>query len=326
MHTGHFGHRGHFGHYRHRGHPSYCYNCQYDGHFGHRGHLSTWSLWILSWHCGTGTVSMVVFVGTVIIVGTVVIWAPWQGSVDIAGTVLLTSWLCPEMHAMAYLAKMAEMAINRRIINKNSNEMAKGPFRKVAILAKMAYLTETAINRQRHSSKGHFCHLIWIASPLAIFRHPNLPFCPKSPISPKSPLSKGPLLASNLNRQPSGEFLPFSPLHAFLDTSVSARSNLGSVSRKSLNNNDRDQVLWGRDTECPTQTLVFTKSAGRQPGWGHCYLRSSQSPALGFSMRPRSFPPGVPRAHRDTRGWRLSKARTIAISFYFKHKIKIASL
>ena len=290
MHTGHFGHRGHFGHYRHHGHPSYCYNyCQYDGHFGHRGHLSTWSLWILSWHCDTGTVSTVVFVGTVIIVGTVVVWAPWQGSVDIAGTVLLISWLCPEMHAMAYL-------------------------------------TKTAINRQRHSSKGHFCHLIWIASPLAIFRHPNLPFLPKSPISPKSPLSKGPLLASNLNRQPSGEFLPFSPLHAFLDTSVSARSNLGSVSRKSLNNNDRDQVLWGRDTERPTQTLVFTKSAGRQPGWGHCYLRSSQSPALGFSMRPRSFPPAVPRAHRDTRGWRLSKARTIAISFYFKHKIKIASL
>ena len=25
----------------------------------------------------------------------------------------------------------------------------------------------------------------------------------------------------------------------------------------------------------PTQTLVFTETAGRQPGWGHCYLRSS---------------------------------------------------
>ena len=38
--------------------------------------------------------------------------------------------VCPEMHA---LAKMAEMAINRQtrqIINKNSNEMAKGPFGK----------------------------------------------------------------------------------------------------------------------------------------------------------------------------------------------------
>ena len=38
--------------------------------------------------------------------------------------------ICPEMHA---LAKMAEMAINRQnrqTINKNSNEMAKGPFAK----------------------------------------------------------------------------------------------------------------------------------------------------------------------------------------------------
>ena len=29
-------------------------------------------------------------------------------------------------------------------------------------------------------------------------------------------------------------------------------------------------------TETMFQTLVFTKTAGRQPGWGHCYLRSSQ--------------------------------------------------
>ena len=38
--------------------------------------------------------------------------------------------ICPEMHA---LAKMAEVAINRQnrqTINKNSNEMAKGPFGK----------------------------------------------------------------------------------------------------------------------------------------------------------------------------------------------------
>ena len=52
------------------------------------------------------------------------------------------------------------------------------------------------------------------------------------------------------------------------------------VSRKSLNNNDRDQILWARETEHPTQTLVFTKTAGRQPGWGHCYLRSSASASL----------------------------------------------
>ena len=38
--------------------------------------------------------------------------------------------MCPEMHA---LAKMAEMAINcqnHQTVNKNSNEMAKGPFGK----------------------------------------------------------------------------------------------------------------------------------------------------------------------------------------------------
>ena len=31
---------------------------------------------------------------------------------------------------MAYFAKMAEIALNRQTINKNSNEMAKGPFAK----------------------------------------------------------------------------------------------------------------------------------------------------------------------------------------------------
>jgi len=38
--------------------------------------------------------------------------------------------ICPKMHA---LAKMAEMALNRQYcqtVNKNTNEMAKGPFRK----------------------------------------------------------------------------------------------------------------------------------------------------------------------------------------------------
>ena len=29
------------------------------------------------------------------------------------------------------------------------------------------------------------------------------------------------------------------------------------------------------EIEHPTQTLVFTKTAENQPGWGHCYLRSS---------------------------------------------------
>ena len=32
--------------------------------------------------------------------------------------------------------------------------------------------------------------------------------------------------------------------------------------RKSLNKNDRDQVLRARETEEPTQTLFFTKTAG----------------------------------------------------------------
>ena len=33
--------------------------------------------------------------------------------------------ICPEMNA---LAKTAEMGIDRQTVNKNSNEMAKGPF------------------------------------------------------------------------------------------------------------------------------------------------------------------------------------------------------
>ena len=32
---------------------------------------------------------------------------------------------------------------------------------------------------------------------------------------------------------------------------------------KSLNMNHRDQVWWARENEHPTQTLVFTKTAGR---------------------------------------------------------------
>ena len=45
--------------------------------------------------------------------------------------------------------------------------------------------------------------------------------------------------------------------------------------RKPFYNNDRNQVLWASETEHPTQALTFTKTAGRQPGWGHCYVRSS---------------------------------------------------
>ena len=43
----------------------------------------------------------------------------------------------------------------------------------------------------------------------------------------------------------------------------------GVLKGKSLNNSDRDQVLWARETEHPSQTFVFTKTAGRQPGWRH---------------------------------------------------------
>ena len=32
---------------------------------------------------------------------------------------------------------------------------------------------------------------------------------------------------------------------------------------KSWNKNDRHQVLWARETDHPTQTFVFTKTAGR---------------------------------------------------------------
>ena len=46
------------------------------------------------------------------------------------------------------------------------------------------------------------------------------------------------------------------------------RSNNETASRQNLENpsilkKDRDQVLWARETEHPTQTLVFTKSAER---------------------------------------------------------------
>ena len=55
------------------------------------------------------------------------------------------------MHALAKMAEMALNCQNRQTVNKNTNEMAKGPFGKVAILVKMAYLAKTAelaLNRQ----------------------------------------------------------------------------------------------------------------------------------------------------------------------------------
>ena len=38
--------------------------------------------------------------------------------------------ICPEMHALAKMTEMALNRQNRQTINKNSNEMAKGPFGK----------------------------------------------------------------------------------------------------------------------------------------------------------------------------------------------------
>ena len=72
----------------------------------------------------------------------------------------------------------------------------------------------------------NICHILDVGSPLAIFHHLcrsprglaiSRHFCQIFPVSLKSPPSKGPLLASNLSRRPSGDF---SPLHAFVDTSV----------------------------------------------------------------------------------------------------------
>ena len=40
------------------------------------------------------------------------------------------SEICPEMHALAKMAEMAPNCQNRQTVNKNSNEMAKGPFKK----------------------------------------------------------------------------------------------------------------------------------------------------------------------------------------------------
>ena len=35
--------------------------------------------------------------------------------------------------------------------------------------------------------------------------------------------------------------------------------------RKTLNNNDHNQVFWARETEHPQQTIVLMKTAGQQP-------------------------------------------------------------
>ena len=52
---------------------------------------------------------------------------------------------------------------------------------------------------------------------------------------------------------------------------------------KSYNKNDRDQVLWAHETKHPTQTLVFTETAGRHnlvlssSSVGSRYIRSQNA-------------------------------------------------
>ena len=41
--------------------------------------------------------------------------------------------------------------------------------------------------------------------------------------------------------------------------------SVGPSKRKTLNNNDHNQVFWARETEHPQLTIVLTKTAGQQP-------------------------------------------------------------
>ena len=83
--------------------------------------------------------------------------------------------ICPEMHALPKMAKVAPNWQNRQTVNKNTNGMAKGPFGKVASLVKMAYLAkmaELALNRQNRQvikkntnemAKGALCKVAMLA-------------------------------------------------------------------------------------------------------------------------------------------------------------------
>ena len=78
---------------------------------------------------------------------------------------------------MTYMAKMAELAINRQsrqTVNKNSNELAMGPF----------FFKIANCDRQRLAIFWQFSH----------FRHYMLfwRFLPKLKFSPKLPVTKGP--------------------------------------------------------------------------------------------------------------------------------------
>ena len=84
------------------------------------------------------------------------------------------------------------------------------------------------------------------------------------------------------------------------------------VPGKILNENDRDQVLWARETEHCTQTFVFAKTAG-----SHnlveviSYLRSS---------RPLSNTPYWKATRPWGRGWQIASGRVpICFSLNFRH-------
>ena len=56
-----------------------------------------------------------------------------------------------------------------------------------------------------------------------------------------------------------------------------------------------------RDWAPLTKTLVFTKTAGRQPGWGHCYLRSSDDGRRKTETEKERLPPFPASSHRPSR-------------------------
>ena len=54
-------------------------------------------------------------------------------------------------------------------------------------------------------------------------------------------------------------------LSAWFACGCTRSSPVLTTNRKTLNNNDHNQVFWARETEHPQQTIVLTKTAGQQP-------------------------------------------------------------
>ena len=145
--------------------------------------------------------------------------------------------ICPEMHALAKMAEMAPNCQNRQTVNKNSNEMAKGPFGKwrfwqkwrikspeagnflpfsplhafLAIFAKIANFATIAIFTKIASLQGSGTFIATIASPLAIFA--------KIANFAKIASLQGATFGIQFKSPAAGDFSPVSPLHAFLDIS-----------------------------------------------------------------------------------------------------------